>query len=39
MVAIGQRRCEVQVFGAININVLQGTSLIVMAARLQGALL
>lgn len=38
VVAMGQRRCEVQVFEAITITVLWGTSLIVMAAQLKGAL-
>lgn len=39
MVAMGQRQCDGQVFEVININVLWGTFLIVMAARLKGALL
>lgn len=39
VVAMGQRRCEGQVFEAINLNVSWVTSPIVMAARLKGALL
>lgn len=39
MVAMGKRRCEVRVFEAIIVNILPGTSLIVMAAQLKEALL